>query len=237
MSLMPRPRYFSNESLDSFVAEFAYAYEKAPGAPERRTWTNEELSRIRRELRNITAIRVPNSADVEDIVQDTLLTLIHNCPRECLEKGPLVWSIGVLRNKIGNYYRKGRCRAKCEINEAEPRQDLSQFKTAVSPESDLLHGELRNIIADTVERLPSAQKTAMKMLIAGLKPGEIAAKMSPERYQAVINHLYRGRKKLAQELTMHGFGGMHEMRRARGAKGRMLDKNEETDMQQQAIAL
>jgi len=229
---MPRSRYFSPESLDSFIAELAYDYGKASGATERHKWTNEELSSIRRELRNITAIRVPNAADVEDIVQDTLLTLIHNCPKECLEKGPLVWSIGVLRNKIGNYYRKGRCRAKSETSEAEQRQDSKQFKTTVSPESDLLHGELRNIIAGTVERLPPAQKTAMKMLIAGLKPGEIAAKMSPERYQTVINHLYRGRKKLARELAMHGFSGMHELRRAHGAKGRIPDKNEETGASQ-----
>ena len=58
------------------------------------------------------------------------------------------------------------------------------------------------------------------MLIAGLTPGEIAVKMLPERYQTVINHLHRGRKKLARELIRHGFGGMHETRRTRDEKKR-----------------
>ena len=220
---MPRSKYLSSESFDSLVAELVSSYETTNGAvqscaPEHNSWTNEELSRIRRELCKLTAIRVLNTADAEDIVQDTLITLIHSCPRECLEKEPLAWSIGVLRNKIGNYYRKGRFRAKCETSDAELQQDTLQLKTTISPEKDLLNGELRNVIAGTVKRLPDAQKTALKMLLAGLKPREIAAKMSHEPYQTVINHLYRGRKKLAQELTRHGFSGMHEMRRSHGPK-------------------
>jgi len=231
---MPRHDYFSPESFASFVAEYVSAYETANGkqpplSPKRPAWTDEELSRIRRELRKLTAMRVLNAADAEDIVQDTLLTLIHSCPKECLEKEPLAWSAGVLRNKIGNYYRKGRYRANRESGEAELQHCLQSSETTVSPEKDLLHGELRNVVAAAVERLPIAQKTAMKMLIAGLKPGEIAEKMSPERYQTVINHLHRGRKKLAQELIRHGVGAMHEMKRSQGGKKRTRNQNEEEE--------
>ena len=236
---MTRPSYYLPERLDSFIAELISAYKTtidAPplSSPKRNTWTDEELSRIRRELRKLTALRVPNAADAEDIIQDTLLTLIHSCPRECLEKDPIAWSAGVLRNKIGNYYRKGRYRAKRETVETEIRHDRPQSGTTVSPERDLLQEELRNIIAGAVESLPRAQKTAIKMLIAGLKPGEIAAKMSPERYQTVINHLHRGRKKLAQELTRHGFGGMYEMKRSPGEKKRTMDKRDKNEAAESA---
>ena len=222
---MTRPEYFSPEGFASFIAEHAAAYKTAndirpPDAPERRPWTDEELSRIRRELGNITAVRVLNTDDAEDIVQDTLLTLIHSCPENDLEKGPLVWSIGVLRNKIGNYYRRVRYRTVCEEKEANTENGLLQTANSVSPEGVLMRGELRNVIAGAIERLPQTQKTAIKMLVAGLKPGEIAAKMSPERYQTVINYLHRGRKKLAQELTQYGFDGMHKMRYSRGVKKR-----------------
>ena len=232
---MARPEDFSLEYIDSLIAEHVSAYMTTEGAPsrnppERHRLTNEDISHIRRELRKLTALRVLNAADAEDIVQDTLLTLIHCCPKECLEKGPLPWSIGILRNKIDNYYRRCRYRAKRETGEAEAHQELSKIGTTVSPDGELLGGELRNIITDTVERLPRAQKTAMKMLIAGLKPGEIAARMSPERYQTVINHLYRGRKKLAQELIRYGFDGMHEMKRGRGAKKRERDESEPTKL-------
>jgi len=232
-------KYRSSKRFDSFVAELVSSYETAEGAPaslpERQPWSDEEISRIRRELRKLTAIRVLNAPDAEDIVQDTLLTLIHSCPEKDLEKGPLVWSIGVLRNKIGNYYRKGRYRANCEEREAKLHQGLFQTVSTVSPEGELIRGELRHVIAGAVESLPQAQKTAIKMLIAGLKPGEIAAKMSPEPYQTVINHLHRGRKKLAQELIRHGFGGMHEMKRSRGEKKRTQDGSEETEPSSQAM--
>jgi RNA polymerase sigma factor (sigma-70 family) len=225
---MPCPEISSPEGFDSSVSEHVSIYEAPNGAQqpfpqEYQPWNDEELSRIRCELRKLTTIRVLNATDAEDLVQDTLLTLIRSCPKKELEKGPLVWSMGVLRNKIGNYYRKGRCRAKHEAGEAELRRGLFQIKSAVSPDKNLLNGELRNVIADTIESLPYAQKTAMKMLIAGLKPGEIAEKMLPERYQTVINHLHRGRKKLAQELIRHGFGGMHAMKRGRGVKKRTRD--------------
>ncbi|MDR0311907.1 MAG: sigma-70 family RNA polymerase sigma factor [Acidobacteriota bacterium] len=222
-----RPEPSSSEGFDSSVSEYISACEAPNGAwqhfpQECRRWNDEELSRIRCELRKLAAVRVLNVTDAEDIVQDTLLTLIRNCPKNELEKGPLVWSIGVLRNKIGNYYRKGRCRAKHEADGTELRQGLFQIRSAVSPDGDLLNGELRNVIAGTIESLPRPQKTAMKMLIAGLSPGEIAEKMRPERYQTVINHLHRGRKKLAQELTRCGFGGMRAMKRERREKKQWL---------------
>jgi RNA polymerase sigma factor (sigma-70 family) len=224
------PTYLLPEHLESFIAEHVSVYQTTAGAsprnmPECHPLTNEELSNIRRELRKLTSLRVLNANDAEDLVQDTLLTLIHSCPEEGLEKGHLAWSAGILRNKIGNYYRKGRYRINCEASEANLREGLSQTISMVSPEGELLRGELGNVIANAVDRLPKAQKKAIKMLMAGLSPGEIAEKMSPERYQAVINHLHRGRKKLAQELARYGLGGMHEMRRAQGLKKPTREKN------------
>ena len=237
---MTHPAYLLPESFNSFFAEHVSAYGTTNGAspqnlPERQPWTDEELSKIRRELRKITALRILNATDVEDIVQDTLLTLIRSCPEKDLEKGPLVWSLGVLRNKIGNYYRRGRYRAMCEEREAKLQQGLFQTVDMVSPERELMRGELHSVVTDAVERLPHAQKAAMKMLIAGLKPGEIATEMSHERYQTVINHLHRGRKKLAQELTRYGFGGMHEMRRGQGMKKRTRNKNGANELSSQAM--
>ena len=221
-----------SESSDSVVSEPFSAYDAvvntAPplAVPRRKSWTEDELSHIRRELSKLTAVRIRNAADVEDIVQDTLLTLIRSCPGEELEKGPLVWSMGVLRNKIGNYYRKARYQAGSEEKEEKLEQCPAETADMVSPEETLINEELISVISGTVERLPQAQKTAMKMLIAGLRPHEIAKKMPQERYQTVINYLHRARKKLARELTQYGFGEMHEMLRSRGAKKRMPDESE-----------
>ena len=232
---MSRPEYFSHEYINSIISEQVSSYTTTDvptsrNPLERQRWKNEDISRIRRELRKLSSLRVLNAADAEDIVQDTLLTLINCSPKESLEKGPLPWSIGILRNKIGNYYRRSRYRAKRETGEAEAHQELFQLETTVSPDSELLSEELQNVIVDTIERMPYARKTAMKMLIAGLKPGEIAERMLPERYQTVINHLYQGRKMLAQELNRYGFNGMHEMKRGRGAKKQARNESMATEL-------
>jgi hypothetical protein len=58
-------------------------------------------------------------------------------------------------------------------------------------------------------------------MIAGFNAGEIARQLHPERYQNVINSLYRGRKKLARALAKYGYApngpaGMDRMKKSRG---------------------
>ena len=77
--------------------------QQQPDLPE---WTEEEIAAIRVVLQKLSTIRIMNSNDAEDLVQETLLTLIAKCPKTTLEKGPLVWSMGIFRKKVGNYYRK-----------------------------------------------------------------------------------------------------------------------------------
>jgi hypothetical protein len=60
-------------------------------------------------------------------------------------------------------------------------------------------------------------------LIAGHDSGEIVKQLHPERYQNVINRIYRGRKKIAKELAKFGYGpdakaGMRSMKKCRPKK-------------------
>ena len=197
--------------------------------PQPLSLTDDEIADIRKKLSKLTARRVMNAPDAEDIVQDTLLTMISKTPCAALKKCPLAWSMGILRNKVGNYYRKERRHSSYYAAEKPNNSDEAhQHSLSSSPERELLRGELFEIITAAVERLPTPQRCAMKLLLAGLNPGEIAKRMSPEHYQAVINHLYRGRRKIAQELNRYGCGlnhpdGMHRMKRSGGGRCR---KNE-----------
>src|SRR5262245_44132029 len=74
--------------------------------PELRHFPPEELARIRMVLRKLTALRIENPEDAEDLVQETLLTMTEKCPEIELRKGLLVWGMGILRKKVGNYYRR-----------------------------------------------------------------------------------------------------------------------------------
>lgn len=214
---MSNPAYYPIAYAISYIAETA----PGPGYEAGRAthpWTEEEIASIRHVLQKLTAARVLNLNDAEDLVQETLLTLIAKGPQPDLKKGPLVWSLGILRNKVGNYYRKAQRGASLGAHTAVPEEPLAPPHAAPSPEVGLFHEELQRIIQGTLAQFPAPQRRAMELLIAGFEPGEIVSRLSPERYQNVINRLHRGRKILARELAKYGYGpgmksGMQKMKR------------------------
>jgi RNA polymerase sigma factor (sigma-70 family) len=199
-----------------FISESSPREEYA--GPEQSEWTNNEIAEVREVLQKLTAIRILNPTDAEDLVQDTLLTMITKYPGCELEKGLLVWSMGILRKKVGNYYRKMQRFAPFSEYESCAQHPVRDSKTEDSPEARLSHQELQDLINGVLAQLPSTQRRPMELLIAGLDSGEIVRQLQPERYQNVINRIYRGRKKLAKELAKHGYGpgakcGMRKLKR------------------------
>ncbi len=165
----------------------------------------EELARIRKVLRKLTAVRVQNVADAEDLVQDTLLTMVMKYPEGDLRKGLLVWGMGILRRKVGNYYKKSQRQAAGNHEKAVAWQ-TGQLRThAASPESETRHAELRTLIHRIMAGFPHPEQAAIRLLLAGLPAHEIAGELHPESYQNVINRIYRGRKKLARALRKCGY--------------------------------
>ena len=202
----------------SFISE-SFPFEERPFNPEQLGWTDEEIAAIRIVLKKLTAVRILNSNDVEDIVQDTLLTMISKHPGKVLVKGPMAWSLGILRKKVGNYYRKAQRYASLNEQDASARQGM----LIASPEAKVFQEELRTIVGEVLSQLPSSQRQALELMIAGFNAGEIAKQLHPERYQNVINSLYRGRKKLARALAKYGYApnatdGMDRMKKSRGKK-------------------
>jgi RNA polymerase sigma factor (sigma-70 family) len=172
---------------------------------EQADWNNEELTRIRVALRRLTKVRVANSDDVEDLVQETLLTMIEKHPGDGLQKGLFIWSLGILRNKIGNYYkrvrREGRIRG-FPVPEHGPSHCSGHHAT---PESPLLYGDLRILLRRLMEDYGPAEKAVMELFFEGLKPAEIGVRMQPQSYQTVISRLHRGRLRLARRLEKLGY--------------------------------
>jgi RNA polymerase sigma factor (sigma-70 family) len=192
----------------------------AQGHPE---WTEDEIAAVRTVLHKLTSIRILNPTDAEDLVQETILTMLKKSPGCELEKGLLVWSMGILRKKVGNYYRKAQ-RFTSFSEQGPGAQGVSrELAERASPEAKLSHRELQRLLSGMVRQFPSAQRRAMELFIAGLDSGEIARQLHPESYQNVINRIYRGRKKLAKELAKYGYGpdaksSMARMKLGRGKK-------------------
>jgi RNA polymerase sigma factor (sigma-70 family) len=165
----------------------------------------EELLRIRAVLRKLTAARVPNAEDAEDLVQDTLLTMTIKRPEGGLRKGFLVWSMGILRKKVGNYYKKSQRYVAVNHEKEIAWQSERLIRQSFSPDEGIEHAELYALIRRIMAGFPPSEQVPMNLLLAGVPPHEIADELWPERYQNVINRIYRGRKKLAKALRRHGY--------------------------------
>ena len=168
--------------------------------------TEDELGAIRIVLQKLAALRILNSNDAEDLVQDTLLTMIVKYPETNVEKGLLVWSMGILRKKVGNYYRKVQRYASLNMQEASDQEWTHHTMLVASPEVKVRYEELRTLVETIVAGFPPLQRRAMELLLTGLGAGEIAGQLQPARYQNVINHLHRGRRRLGKELAKYGYG-------------------------------
>lgn len=215
---MRHPAYPHLVLPTSFISE-SFPFEKHRFNPERLDWTDEEIAAIRIVLKKLTSIRIYNANDAEDLVQDTLLTMISKHPGIALEKGLTAWGVGILRKKVGNYYRKTQRYASLNEQDAGARQGI----IIASPEVKVYQQELKAIVGEALSRLPPSQRQALELMIAGFNAGEIARQLHPERYQNVINCLYRGRKNLARELVKYGYAPntaavIGKMKKSRGRK-------------------
>jgi RNA polymerase sigma factor (sigma-70 family) len=163
--------------------------------------SQDQLARLRHILKRMTALRIRNPEDVEDLVQETLLTMATKCPPAELRKGLLVWCMGILRRKIGNYYRK----ANRFISLKENASALT-FLGPPSPEARFLYAELSALVGKAVAGLPSKERCVMDLHVNGVPAAQISALYQSESYQSILNRLHRGRSKVRKELSRYGYG-------------------------------
>ena len=177
----------------------------SPSAPKLHDHTHEELASIRLVLRKLTSLRIANEQDAEDLVQDTFLTMTEKYPGGELKKNLLIWSMGILRKKVGNYYRKTRPHLPNPGGSVKVRRwNVGKVMTH-SPESDLRHAELRLLVKRLIGEFPLPERRVLELRMAGLETREIALRLRPERYQNVVNRIYRGRRRLARQLIRYGY--------------------------------
>lgn len=183
-------------------------------------WPEEELVRIRNVLRRLALLRVLHPEDAEDLVQETFLTMTLKCPQIELRRGLLVWGMGILHRKVGNYYRRGRRVLSLEAPKVreEAEKSLRQEPEAL----DLLRrAEAEGLLRELIGRLPAEERVVMELVRAGLSTGQIAECLVPERYQNVVNRIHRGRRKLGRALARRGYRtGRSRRRPVRAAAAR-----------------
>jgi len=193
-------------------------------SPEMRDWPTEELLRIRLVFKRLTALRVKNPDDAEDLVQEALLTMTQKFPEIELHKGLMVWGMGILRRKVGNYYR--RCRPPESLEqEAHSLRIATLLQAQPSAESGIRHSELLGLVGRILRRFPPNERVVMDLVLDGLPTNEIVDLLSPERYQNVVNRIYRARKKLQRALAKHGYEVPQACTKNRGRKAALSSRS------------
>ncbi len=167
-------------------------------------WPPEQLSRMRVIFRKLTSMRIVNPEDAEDIVQETFLTMAEKFPCVRLQKGLLVWGMGILRRKVGNYYRRANRTAGLD-QEIVDASVLRVVQSQPSPESHFRRAELQTLVQSLIRELPPRERIVMDLVLAGLATHEIVDLHYPEPYQNVTNRIHRARGRLLKRLAKYGY--------------------------------
>ncbi len=201
------------QHLDSPELEYCYICEtiplacrnSGPSAPKLQDHTHEELASIRLVLCKLTSLRVANEQDAEDLVQDTLLTMIEKYPEGQFRKNLMIWGMGILRKKVGNYYRKTKRYPPNPQPFVKEWGDGGGEEMIHSPESKLRERELYLLIQSLIADFPLPERRVLELRMAGWETSEIVMRLRPESYQNVVNRLYRARRRLARQLVKYGY--------------------------------
>lgn len=166
-----------------------------PHAPTNRSF-EELLERVRPVLKQILGRYQIPAEDADDVLQDTLLTLIYKWQTV---HNPEAWLVGTVKRRCIMYWRSRRSRV-CEAVDEAILELMADIQLPVQ-EKVLLRRDLEKTLAQLPER---CQEMLRLRYCLGLKPDEIAGRMGyrPSSVRKVANRCLAA---LVRELVDVGF--------------------------------
>jgi len=155
-------------------------------------------NRYKKKLFNYTLRMTGNRMATEDILQTTFMRFYQNMGN--IKHGVAIefWLFKVVRNEIFTWLR-----SKKRISENYLSDDISEIniESEGSPESQLLEGEIKEIVLKAVNSLPSEQKEVILLKeFSGLSYDEISEVCGIDT-GLVKSRLYSARQKLIAQLS------------------------------------
>lgn len=165
------------------------------------------LEALRARLMAVARRRVPLEA-AEDLVQDAMLVILERGVRvgtfDTVDGlPPLVWSLQVMRNVIGNFYQKARTR---ERNQQDVGDDTKDPAWSLTPLDFLESDESMRVIHEAIGTLGTGEGKCGSYL-EKLARGEGLSKIAQEEQlqpMVLYRRLYRCRLKLRAILVRKG---------------------------------
>lgn len=136
-----------------------------------------------------TRLRLPTTADAEDVVSETFLAVVNCLPDFQWESSGSfrAWVFQIARNHIANFYRRKEPNVTIPLAEA-PDASLTQPST---PEDTFIQTERKHYLLSTIRHLsPRRQEVLLLRYFGGLRNNEIALALSLDE-RTVSAHLSR----------------------------------------------
>lgn len=160
---------------------------------------------LRKRLIKFVAQRVSNPADVEDIVQETLISIYDSLPMFSGKSAFLTWCCGIARHEIADFYRKQKIKQIVFSRLPWLKNLVSQ---ALGPELALQELETKKRIVKTLKNLSEGYRQVLRLkYIEELSMREIAQKLGVT-VKAVESRLTRARWAFQKLYASEAMGQM-----------------------------
>jgi RNA polymerase sigma-70 factor (ECF subfamily) len=144
---------------------------------------------------------VRNTADAQDLVQDTCVAACKCLPELAAADSPLRWLLRVQQNRFIDGVRRNRSSpvvAACDVHEAAP--PVGQL---LDPELLLQQSQNEQLLEQAFLKLDEMQRTLLGLRIEGYDLQEIEAITGVDR-KVLSKRLHRARQSLARHLMDTG---------------------------------
>lgn len=141
---------------------------------------------------------VCNSADAQDLVQDTCVAACRNLPGLAGAESPLRWLLRVQHNLFIDAFRRHRSSPLVVVGDAD--EPASQDAQSLDPELLLQQAQSVQLLEQAFLKLDEMQRTLLALRMEGHDLPEIEAITGVDR-KVLSNRLHRARQSLARYLA------------------------------------
>lgn len=193
-----------NEGLPRFARRLMPQNSPGPQSSPRRPLSEEDATRLRRELETAVATLCPPALSDrrEDLVQEALLKVTRIIGRSDPERelnATYLWRTAY--SALVDEIRRLRRRGEVTLDEAGPAHALVSRRPG--PAAASRGREVRRALRDCLERLIEPRRLAVILHLQGEAPRDVATLLGWNR-KRVHNLTFRGLRDLRQCLSSHG---------------------------------
>lgn len=162
------------------------------------------VSKYQRKILRLISRLVRDSAEAEDVAQDTFIKAYRAMPQFRGESAFYTWLYRIAVNTAKNYLvttgRKAPTSTGNDAEEAETFDDAEQLRDINTPESMLMSKQVGETVNKAMDMLPEELRTAITLReIEGLSYEEISALMNCP-IGTVRSRIFRAREAIAEKL-------------------------------------